>query len=185
MKTYVLIISRTFPATHPQKGKTTGFKEKILLATGCPDCEENQDLSGMNISQCNSCLRHAMVSNKIHTIRANYNLWEKRIKAIQEGKAVLSVRYWSASPYNYKKDNSKQIEVLRLDKDSGIGIQKLSWTIDHSGNYRPILYYIIKIIDLKELAQNDGLSMQDFNDWFKNYDLSEDMGIIHFTPFRY
>ena len=36
---------------------------------------------------------------KIHTIRANYPLWEKRIKEVQFGEAVLSLRYWSDKPY--------------------------------------------------------------------------------------
>ena len=37
----------------------------------------------------------------------------------------------------------------------------------------------------EELAKNDGLSLEDFTAWFKGYDLSETMAIIHFTPFRY
>jgi hypothetical protein len=36
-----------------------------------------------------------------------------------------------------------------------------------------------------ELSKNDGLSLPDFKAWFKNYDLSEPMAIIHFTKFRY
>ncbi len=35
------------------------------------------------------------------------------------------------------------------------------------------------------LARNDGLSLEDWEAWFKDYDLSKPMAIIHFTPFRY
>jgi len=32
---------------------------------------------------------------------------------------------------------------------------------------------------------NDGLSFDDWLDWFKDYDLTKPMAIIHFTPMRY
>lgn len=86
MKTYVLIVSKTFPKTHARAGKSTGFVENInKLFTG--DCK------------------------KIHTIRSNYDLWSNRAKEINAGKAVLSIRYWSDKPYR-----SKQIEICKLTK---------------------------------------------------------------------
>ena len=121
-----------------------------------------------------------IMGKKIHTIRANYELWEKRIKDVQDGKAVLSIRYWSGKPYN-----SKQVEIHQLDKDSGVGVQKICYTIDNSENYRPIIYDSCKIIGLQELSKNDGLSLDDFKEWFKKYDLSKPMAIIQFTDFRY
>ena len=36
-----------------------------------------------------------------------------------------------------------------------------------------------------EIALNDGLSFEDWENWFKNYDLAQPMAIIHFTKFRY
>jgi len=170
MKTYVLMISRTFPATHQRKGEFTYFVDKILK----------------QYSDFNNFLGW----QKIHTIRGNYKIWANRIKAIQEGKAVLSLRYWSASPYNFKKDGSKQIEFQRLDKDSGIGIQGLVFPDKSLFNaticgpeFPKSTWY--KGINIKELAKNDGLSLEDFRTWFLKYDISEPMGIIHFTPFRY
>lgn len=167
MKTYVLMISRRFPATHPRKGEQTFFVDKIL-----------KQYSDINYS---------LGWQKIHTIRGNYKLWAKRIKAIQEGKAVLSLRYWSASPYNFKKDGSKQIEFARLDKDSGLSIQKLQFF--ESDINCPYGYAVNEIaneeIEVTELCKNDGLNLQDFKAWFRKYDLSEPMAIIQFTPFRY
>ena len=57
---------------------------------------------------------------KIHTIRANFPLWEKRIKEVQEGRAVLSIRQWTGEPYR-----SKQVEIVRLAAEGGVGVQKL------------------------------------------------------------
>ena len=37
----------------------------------------------------------------------------------------------------------------------------------------------------EDLAENDGLSFENWADWFKDYDLKQPMAIIHFTNFRY
>ena len=100
MKTYVLMVSERFPQTHKRKGELTYFPTKIKNG------------------------------EKIHTIRANYDLWEKRINDIKNGLARLSVRVW------------------------------------------------------EEIAKNDGLSLEDFCDWFKVRS-NKPMAIIHFTAMRY
>lgn len=153
MKTYVLMISRTFPATHPRRGSLTCFPENIIFG---------QYLGGY----------------KKHTIRANYEFWKKRIDKVQESKAELSLRYWSGKPRQ-----SKQVEFLRLGKNDGVGIQKLIFK-------KPDFPRIFKekffeYPAFSQLSKNDGLSIQDFQEWFKPYDLSKPMAIIHFTPFRY
>lgn len=149
MKTYVLIVSRTFPKGHNKEGEQTFFVDKISNG------------------------------EKIHTIRSNYPLWKKRIKEVQEGKAVLSLRYWSEKPYR-----SKQVEFARLDKDSGIGVQEIYFI--NKNIYCPDLCSdrFLKS-NIEEIAKNDGLSIEDFKEWFKNYDLSKPLAIIHFTNFRY
>lgn len=166
MKNYVLTVSITFPKTHKRAGDPTYFKEKLI--------------NGLAQLQGEDC--------KIHTIRANYELWAKRIKEIQEGKAILSIRYWSGKPYN-----SKQVEICQLDKNSGIGTQLLyvdSVTLCE-GKETPLYATVYQPFEYKfsppliYLALNDGLSLDDFKEWFKKYDLSKPMAIIHFTPFRY
>ena len=155
MKTHVLILSKIFPATHPRKGEPTGFREKFLAAI--------KQLKGEWW--------------KLHTIRANYELWAKRIAEVQRGEAVLSVRMWSGRPYM-----SKQIEIARLTREDGIGIQGLGfinvWGCDR---------YVVDCYDapLSQLAHNDGLPVDDWLDWFKGYDKSRKLAIIHFTKFRY
>lgn len=118
MKTYVITLSEKFPTTHTRKGQETDFRRLFLNG------------------------------NKIHTIRANFPLWEKRI--------------------------------ARLTAEDGVGIQELKLT-DLS---RPTTINGQRI-ELPLLAQNDGLSFNDWFNWFIGYDLSKPLAIIHFTKFRY
>jgi hypothetical protein len=147
MKTYVLTVSDKFPQTHPKKGQPTYFPGQIL--------------------------DHM----KIHTIRANYDLWAKRIEAINKGEAILSVRHWYEKPYR-----SPQIEICQFEYDE-VGIEKLTFPSKELSvrfvNGEPCFAHA------EDIAKNDGLSYEDFMEWFKNYDLSKPMAVIHFTEFRY
>lgn len=174
MKTYVLTVSRVFPCTHKRKGEETNFIEKIspVFCMAYSSCSHHD---------CGHC--EFTIYPKIHTIRSNkngtsYERWSKKVKEIQEGKAILSIRYWSGKPYN-----SKQVEICQLDKDSGIGVQM----IDFSDDY----LYTVRVdgkrisFSCEMVAEHDGLSESDFEEWFKGYDFSKPMAIIHFTKFRY
>lgn len=94
----------------------------------------------------------------------------------------MSVRYWSGKPYN-----SKQVESFIFENTDSIGIQKIEFHEDKDG----VCSIKYPIIDnraeptIEKVATNDGLSLMDFKWWFKSYDLSEPMAIIHFTDFRY
>lgn len=156
MKTYVITLSRHFLANHKRAGEETHFKEKFILGQGLIDYNTPS-------------------MAKIHTIRANYPLWEKRIKEVQEGCAVLSIRQWTGKPYR-----SKQVEIATLTAGSGVGIQLMELTNDFAecivGDHRHS--YV-------SVAKNDGLHPADWLDWFSCYDLSKPMAIIHFAKFRY
>lgn len=118
---------------------------------------------------------------KLHTIRANSTLWQKRFKKILAGDAELCIRVWLGKPYR-----SKTKEIIRLGKDSGIGIQELRF---EKGLYD--LYSLQSpVVDghpvrSEVLASNDGLSYEDWQHWFQNYDISQPMVVIHFTSYRY
>lgn len=157
MKTYVITLSRHFLANHKRAGEETHFKEKFLLGQGLTDYDTPS-------------------LTKIHTIRANYPLWEKRIKEVQEGRAVLSIRQWTGKPYR-----SKQVEIATLTAGNGVGLQKLEFYNNTLGLCHIGIVYQRKY----ELAHYDGLSFEDWEEWFKGYDLSKPMAIIHFTKFRY
>ena len=174
MNKYVLTLSKAFPVTHPRAGERTNFNEKMANAIyhmRHPEvfepCEPNNG------------------DEKYHTIRGNYELWYKRFEEIERGEAYLSIRQWSGKPYA-----SKQIEIARLTKEDGIGIQLLCFAGNNSKKdcelHRPIVGGTTEV-DYRKLAANDGLSLQDWENWFTtgDYDLSEPMVIIHFTKFRY
>jgi hypothetical protein len=154
-KIFVLIISRTFPKTHKRAGDRTGFEQGIACSVFCP-------------GDCSEC---SFDKKKLHTIRSNYELWKKKAKEINDGNAILSIRYWSGKPYC-----SKQVELCTLDE---IGLQKL----DNPANF---VYAEIdgKMCNWGDVAKNDGLSFEDFCEWFKSRQ-KEPMAVIHFTNFRY
>jgi hypothetical protein len=165
IKRYRLGISRNFPTTHPRKGEPTQFEAKIQFA-----------------------LHNNKFWQKLHTIRANYPLWEKRMKEVKAGRAVIELFYWSGKPYN-----SPQVVFATLDKDSGCGVQQLSFDARQlcEGKEIPLGATVYQPFEYKftpsliDLAKNDGLSLDDFKAWFKKYDLSQPMAIIHFTSFIY
>ena len=143
----------------------------LILAQTFPKGHPNAGQAtrfGASISQC----------VKIHTIRDNYASWEKKIQDVLNGEARISIRIWEGKPYR-----SCQIELLSLDRNSGVGIQKLhsfddenAYFISDKGNVFPV--------SLQELANNDGLSVNEWKGWFK--DVSRfPLAIIHFTEFRY
>ena len=157
MKTYVITLSRHFLTNHKRAGEETHFKEKFLLGQGLTDYD-TPSLA------------------KIHTIRANYPLWEKRIKEVQDGHAVLSIRQWTGKPYR-----SKQVEIAMLTAENSVGVQKLEFYNNTLGLCHIGIVYQRKY----ELAHHDGLSFEDWEEWFRGYDLSKPLAIIHFTKFRY
>lgn len=178
MKTYVITLSQQFPKGHRRHGEPTYFREQfqntILDDAGVSAC----DCCKYETRDCEACGYKAVnFRKKIHTIRANYPLWEQRFAEIERGDACLSVRQWTGKPYR-----SPQVEIGRLTHADGIGIQKYE---DYTP-FSPVIDEQINPIVLeKELALNDGLLLADWRDWFKGYDKTQPMVIIHFTKFRY
>lgn len=166
MKTYVITLSQVFPTWHKRAGEPTKFRAAFLSGQTCSKCKKR------NLAMCTG---ECFSGLKIHTILANYPLWLKRITEVQQGKAVLSVRQWTGKPYR-----SPQEEIAILTNEDGLGIQELKM-IDL---FRPTTINGNRV-ELPDLAANDGLSFNDWYDWFKSYDLKQPMAIIHFTKFRY
>lgn len=165
MRTYVLIISRTFMKSHPRAGQFTFFKEAIEAGV------EGKRLVAFVTSR-RAGFRHTKMNEqagKIHTLRPNYDLWSARAEEINAGRAVLSLRQWTGKPYR-----SKQKEFMRLEK---IGVQRISLL---SG--KDFCYVDGQTQYIQFISKNDGLSEQDFIDWFKK---DVDGCVLHFTDFRY
>lgn len=161
MKTFVLMLSQVFPAGHPKSGIPTGFQHKIQAA-----------LNGWS----------DLTFAKLHSIRANYTLWAKRFEQIERGEAFLSIRQWSGMPYA-----SKQVEIARLTKEDGIGLQKFEVSTNYAGinNWQHFKIDDRGYMSINDIPNKDGLTREDWIAWFQNYDLSKPMAIIQFTKFRY
>jgi hypothetical protein len=147
-KKAILLMSSRFPATNPEAGKETSFKEKL---------EKGQ---------------------KIHTIRKNREWWNEKAEKINSGDMALHLRSWTGLPYN-----SKQEEWAICDN---VGIQ----SIDIYFNNGWVATVDGKSIPIEEIAKNDGLGVEQFENWF--FDSKSDPHfqefhgvIIHFTKFRY
>ena len=165
MITYSLTLSQVFFTSHPRAGQLTNFRAAFNNAQMCAKCQD-KGVTGYL---------------KKHTIRANYEFWAKRFEKIAAGKAVLSVREWVGKPYG---KGSTQREIALLTREDGIGIQKLRlykdelFTLVYADKYTTS-------VEWRELANNDGLSLEDWQEWFKGYDLTKPLAIIQFTKFRY
>lgn len=158
LKTYVITMMVKFPTQAPFVAERTGFKKKIL--------------SG----------------EKKHTIRQNYHFWKKRIDEINAGKAILSVRQWTGKPYNSEQKEIKQF------KQGEVGCQRV--TIEQNNNKLSVgvlnpgpkrvtgdKYKFLKGKKIKQLAENDGITIEQMQKFFKKGVL--DGIIIHFSDFRY
>jgi hypothetical protein len=160
----------------------TGLEEELSFRS----IDNGYDSAGMpvyvNDSRCPACDGYATDGLcKIHTCRANYDYWEKKIARLKEVGGVLSVRQWSNVPYR-----SPQETIIDIPSEI-VGVQKL--TIAY-GEQTFIPYIGDKIIHLPKLAANDGLNTYGFIDWFRPVFKKEkkailDFAIIHFTDFRY
>lgn len=166
LKTYNIMLSKVFPVTHKRAGKATFFSQKVQAAIN-PTVYPNE-------------------VPKLHTIKANYPLWKKRIAEVQAGNAEICLRQWTGLPYR-----SKTVEIMRLGWQDGVGIQRLNFGW-HNGEQIPVIegWYMYGENGSKtELAKNDGLSLEDWQEWFKGHehDTVHDnpLAIIHFTNFRY
>lgn len=177
----VITLSKTFFPKHPRKGQETGFKAKVTDGW------------------------------KVHTCRCNYEYWRAKMEKITSAGGVLSVRQWSGKPYRSPQ------EVI-ADIPAGVaGVQKLElrrerYVVNHFAEEQvkaiaTTMYYdyTAKIdgfpVPLEILAENDGLTVEDFKAWFapafdaaeKKYPelaalasaLTLDFAVIHFTKKRY
>jgi hypothetical protein len=135
----VLTFSRTFPSYHPRKGEPTYFVEKIWNSICWDEGVQREEFPipyHLGIDFRNTD------DKKHHTIRAGH-----RFKAGD----WFSPRVWSGKPYN-----SKQI-IIAPD----IQVKK-TWDF-YKDEYK---WLIPGDTTLNEIAENDGLSIVDFMDWF-------------------
>lgn len=129
-------------------------EKKKVVVTLCRVFQVTHSLAGKPTEFEGKLKEH----KKIHTIRYNKNgVWDKRYKDIASGKKYLSVREWTGRPYN-----SEQREFARYEK---IGLQHITMTYG-SDDTIPKVWVDNKKVSINEVAKNDGLSVEDFVEWF-------------------
>ena len=128
--------------------------------------------------------RDKILVTKNHTLRMNTALWEARAEEINTGQAILSVRQWSGKPY---EPGSHQEEILQL---THLGTQRIRLSYNKTKRlWEGFVSYgkYEKRVNLARLAKNDGLSVEDFEQWFRLQPEGKDLSpvILHFTDMRY
>ena len=142
MKDIVRTFSRVFPAYHPRAGEPTYFVEKIWKSIK-EDSVKHLDVPDISLHTFFHC------EPKHHTIRAGHHF---------KPGDFLVPRVWSGKPYA-----SKQIQFappIEIVKTWDFDIEPLAG--DYLLNGHPI-----KLDQLKVIALNDGLEVDDFECWFK------------------
>lgn len=145
MKKHVITLSKVFLSGHAKAGQPTNFRDKFLRG------------------------------EKIHTIRADEKrYWEKAIREVQEGKAILSVREWSGQPYKSKQETIK--DLTAKDGVCCVPVFIRNPRVTFENNPGGINFVSI-------VSKNDGLSDVDFWEWFKT--AKGRFLLIHFNKYRY
>lgn len=137
----VIIFSRVFPAYHPRKGEETHFPEKVMagLADYLPDYKIPDEMVLWDWYEYYNAIP------KWHTIRAG-----NRFKVGDK----FSPRIWSDKPYR-----SKQITIA-----PDIEIKK-TYNFVCEGELFYLEGHQVDVTS-SDIPENDGLSSDDFLNWF-------------------
>jgi hypothetical protein len=155
----VITFSRVFPAYHPKAGEPTYFMEKIWRGLPIPCCFPNVDGSVLDILEFDK--EPDMV--KHHTIRAGHR-WKVG--------DWFSPRVWSGKPYHSKQIQfAPDIQIKKVFDFKIVLVEDgmlRSYEMQINGKLRSTGM---------EVFTNDGLTYNDFCDWFKMDSAKKD---IHF-----
>ena len=178
----IVTLSKTFFPKHPRKGQNTGFRDKVTAG------------------------------RKVHTCRPNYEYWRAKMEKLTEKGGVLSVRQWIGRPYHQPGQETitdipagvAGVQKLELRRERCVVkyyAEQLKMEIGRSVRYDWTAQVDGYGVPLEVLAENDGLTVEDFKAWFapafdaaeKKYHelaaaasgLTIDFAIIHFTKRRY
>lgn len=145
------------------------------------DVEQSVSRKAQERGKAYNVCKLALRKPQKHTVRVDASgLWAKRCEEVNSGKKILSVREWTERPYR-----SEQRELKKL---SQIGLQYITMTYS-SDDALPQCWIDNKRVPVEDVASNDGLSVDDFVDYFFGKcgcksNVFEGV-IIHFTDFRY
>lgn len=152
----VITVSRTFPAYHQKKGQPTYFVEKIWKSIWDNHKGSDNPLYPYWMDYDRAFPATDELGNihnhtpKHHTIRAG-----KRWKTGD----MASLRVWSGNPYN-----SPQITIA---PDVELVVYDFEVEIEDDLLIRYINGFEISYTTLQRLAENDGLTLDEMQSWFK------------------
>jgi hypothetical protein len=120
---------------------------------------------------------------KKHTIRENADFWEKRLQPKQvkgapkgfKARPILNLVEWSGKPYRSTCEHiAQRIQFTqRVKKQNGEWYVQIAYTNKWFA------------IDKEILAENDGLTVEDFTAFFAHVPDGKEMIIIHFANAQY
>jgi len=110
-----------------------------------------------------------LIPGKIHTIRANFDFWQR-----YAGKDVAFF-VWEGKPYQ-KGSKQKVVCVKRIVSVQSIKYFEHCFWVDRFYDWQ---------IGTETIAKNDGFEdWRDFNKWFSGYKPGK-MAVLHFTELQY
>lgn len=126
-------------------------------------------------------IEKVMLGEKIHQIRRSYDKWKILADKTNEKRYSISLCQWAATPRR-----SKHVEIGLLE--SRIGVQRI--VMQYNAKADSVLATVDdKEVPIETLAENEGLSVNDFKDWFFGKNRDEDATyngcVVHLTEFRY
>lgn len=152
----VITFSRQFPSDHKQAGQSTFFVEKILNNLRVDYIEKeylnlltrlNPDLHSSLIFDFWTSLNKDVADEKRHTIRNGVRF---------EAGELFSPRAWLGKPYRSKRIIfAEDIEVNRV----------LPFNISYDKIHLDNIW--LDFFQIEILAKNDGLTYEEFMEWFK------------------
>lgn len=144
----VILFSRKFPKGHPNQGEPTYFVEKLWESTGLPDKEYSFNFPDEYLNYIR--LEFDVIWPKSHTVRSGHR-WKAGDK--------FSPRVWQDKPYR-----SKQLIIAPDIEIKKVWDVMIYETMEVYINGKFFCTFGSENADA--LAKNDGLSHNDFRDWF-------------------
>lgn len=157
----VITVSQKFPESHPKKGQPTYFVEKIWCSLGGVQDQYRRPFENYKDFKKSILWGYRMHGDKHHTVRLGRRWKTGDMASIRVWGTDINPKTNRSGPYH-----SKQIiiapDVEVIVTNIVISCEPLnfqSMKITNIANEFTLIYS-------KELANNDGLELDDFENWF-------------------
>lgn len=157
----VITVSQKFPSSHPKAGQPTHFVEKIWSSLGGVKDEYRSPWENYQDFKKSILWSYRMYGDKHHTVRLGRR-WKTGDMA--------SIRVWG-NDINPKTNRSGPYHSKQIIIAPDVEVTVTNIVISYEPyNFQPMKTTNVEneftLIPLKDLAENDGLDLFDFQDWF-------------------